>query len=512
MLLRNTLPRICIALGLPSPARLLEQARREAAGGERFLEFRLDYLPAPAEGFKVIREVLAEYPDCWLLATCRRHQNHGRFNGSIDEQLDILNGAIEAGARAIDIEIESAELAKTRVRQLEGRTVVIVSYHNYEGTPAMDPVLRRMQKVPADVYKLVTTARKPSDNLRVLGLSKAHPKTPMVLLAMSETGFSSRVLSMVMGGLYTYATPSAVEGTAAGQVSARVMRQIYRAEKLSKACKIYGVIADPVMHSISPAVHNRALQARRLDGLYLPFLVSPLQLKDFFVFAAKLPLQGFSVTIPHKQRIIRYLDFVDPLSRRIGAVNTVWRKAGKWRGTNTDAAGVRAPLEKKLRIGKSRILVAGNGGAARSAAFTLADGGAQISITGRNPDRVRALAKACGGTPLTIEAAEQADFDAVVHATSLGMWPHTEQCFFRDRIPADLVFDLVYTPMETALLRRAREEGKTTICGIEMFVEQAMQQFELFTGVSAPRQIMERTAKEAIAEQEAATSSHRGGC
>lgn len=511
MLLKNTLPRICIALGLPSTARLLEHARREAAAGERFLEFRLDYLPSPIEGFNVIKQLLSEYSDCWILATCRRHQNHGRFNGSIDEQLDILSGAIEAGARGIDVEIESAELAKPRVRQIEGHAVVVVSYHNYEGTPAMEPVLRRVQKVPADIYKLVTTARKPSDNLRVLHLSKAHPKTPLVLLAMSETGFSSRVLSMVMGGMYTYATPSAAEGTAAGQVSARLMRQLYRVDKLSKACKIFGVIADPVMHSISPTVHNRALQARRMDGLYLPFLVSPLQLKDFFVLAEKLPLSGFSVTIPHKQRIIRYLDSVDPLSKRIGAVNTVWRKAGRWRGTNTDAVGVRLPLEKRIRIGKSRILVAGNGGAARSAAFTLADAGATITITGRNPDRVRALAKACNGTAMTQEAAERADFDAIVHATPLGMWPHTEQCFFRDRIPSDLVYDLVYTPMETELLRRAKSDGKTIVCGIEMFVEQASEQFELFSGVSAPRQVMERAAREAIAEQEAATA-HRGGC
>lgn len=513
MLLRNSLPRICIALGLPDPRRLLEHARHEAAAGERFLEFRLDYLPSPEQGFDVIRELLLEYPDCWVMATCRRHQNHGHYNGSIEEQLQILTDAIEAGARAIDIEIESAEMAKARVRQLEGRAVVIISYHNYEGTPAMDPVLRRLLKVPADAYKLVTTARKPSDNLRVLSLSKAYPKTPLVLLAMTETGFPSRVLSMVMGGIYTYATPSAAEGTAAGQVSARVMRHLYRADKLPKSCRLYGVIADPVCHSISPAVHNRALQSRRMDGLYLPFLVSPLQLKDFFTLAEKLPLHGFSVTIPHKQRIIRYLDHVDALSKRIGAVNTVWRKAGKWRGTNTDAGGVRVPLEKRIRVGKSNMLVVGNGGAARSAAFTLADAGAKISITGRNPDRVRALAKACGGTALSPESAEQGQFDALIHATPLGMWPHSDQCFFADRIPADLVFDLVYTPMETDLIRRARAAGRKVIPGIEMFVEQALEQFELYTGVSAPRQVMERAAREAIADQEAATANHhKAGC
>lgn len=132
-------------------------------------------------------------------------------------------------------------------------------------------------------------------------------------------------------------------------------------DKTLKAPKLFGVIADPVRHSISPAVHNRALQARRIAGLYIPFLVSPLQLKDFFVLADKLPLTGFSVTIPHKQRVIRYLDAVDPLSKRIGAINTVFKKAGKWRGTNTDAEGIRVPLEKRIRVAKSSVLVVGNG-------------------------------------------------------------------------------------------------------------------------------------------------------
>ncbi len=137
------------------------------------------------------------------------------------------------------------------------------------------------------------------------------------------------------------------------------------------------MIADPVRHSISPAVHNRAFQARRLDAVYLPFLVQPGKLKDFFVLAQKLPLAGFSVTLPHKQKVIRYLDQIDPLARRIGAVNTVWRKAGKWKGANTDAAGVTVPLEKLLRLGKASILIAGNGGAARGAAFAAGRSGGE---------------------------------------------------------------------------------------------------------------------------------------
>src|ERR1700682_563742 len=307
------------------------------------------------------------------------------------------------------------------------------------------------------------------------------------MLTMGEAGLATRVLGTSWGALYTYAAPNCSEGTASGQVSARQLRHLYRVEKFSRQAKIYGVIADPVRHSISPAVHNRAFQAKRMDAVYLPFLVHPVQLKDFLMLADKLPVAGFSVTIPHKQKIMRYLDIVDPLARRIGAVNTVWRKAGKWRGTNTDAEGVTVPLGKRIRLAKSSVLLVGNGGAARGAAFALVDAGAKVSIVGRNPDRVRSLAKACGGEPLLREQAEARKFDAVVHATPLGMYPNTEGCFFQNSIPADLVFDMVYNPIETVLTRHAAQQGLTVISGLQMFVEQAVRQFEIWTGCSAPR-------------------------
>jgi 3-dehydroquinate dehydratase / shikimate dehydrogenase len=495
---RPSLPRICIALGLPTVDQLLEHAHQEAECGERFLEFRLDYLPHPEQGAGAIRGFLCKYPECAVLATCRRHQNHGHFNGSIEEQIRVLEAAVDAGARAVDIEIESAENALGRLEALHGRAFVVISYHNFGGTPLLEGVLRRMEQLGADAYKLVTTARKPSDNCRVLSLAKTHPRTPLILLAMTETGFPTRVLSTAFGGLFTYAAPNATEGTASGQVCAKTLRNLYRVEKFSKSAKIHGVIADPVRHSISPAVHNRAFQSRRIDAVYLPFLVHAAQLKDMMLLAEKMPLAGFSVTIPHKQKIIRYLDVVDPLARRIGAVNTVWRKAGKWRGANTDAKGVTAPLSRKLRLAKSSVLIVGNGGAARGAAFALVDGGAKVTIVGRNPDRARALAKACGAEAILREQAESRGFDAVVHATPLGMFPHTEECFFPDRIPADLVFDMVYNPIETLLIRRAVEQGKTVIHGIQMFLEQAAQQFEIWSGESAPRAVMEKAALEAL--------------
>ena len=498
MVQAKALPRICIALGLPDVPKLLDHARREAESGETFLEFRLDYLDHPERGPEAISQFLARFPECILLATCRRHQNAGRFNGSIDEQIRILECAVRAGAHAVDVEIETAEAAPDKLSGLRGRTHLLISYHNYDATPQLEPVLGRLMRIPADAYKLVTTARKPSDVGRVLALQRAHPKTALTVLAMGELGFPTRVLAPAAGCLYTYAAPMASEGTAAGQVSARQLRHLYRAEKLGRSAKIYGVIADPVRHSISPVIHNRAFQARRLDAVYLPFLVAPAQLRDFFQMAEKLPITGFSVTIPHKQKIIRYLDTVDPLARRIGAVNTVWRKAGKWRGTNTDAPAVTGPLGKHLRLRNASILIVGNGGAARGAAFALGEAGAKLAVVGRNPDRVRALAKACEAEPLGREQLPGRHFDALVHATPLGMFPHVNECFFDGSIPAQVVLDMVYNPFETVLIRRAREQGKTVIPGLEMFIEQAIRQFEIWTGETAPRTLMEKAALEAL--------------
>ena len=500
---KTIFPSICIALGFPDVESLLSHAKAEYDSGERFLEFRLDYLASPERGVAALRKFLAKHPDCMILATCRRRQNQGRFTGSIEEQVKILEAAHEAGAQALDIEVESAEGCENQLAHLRSEAFLVLSYHNYGGTPPrLDSVLRRMASIPAHAYKLVTTARKPSDNSRVLSLARSHPKIPTVLLAMGETGFPTRVLSPAFGGLFTYAAPNMAGGTASGQVSAKKLRGMYRVGKHSRDGKIFGVVADPVGHSISPAVHNRAFQARRVDAVYLPFLVHPGQLKDFFVMAEALPLAGFSVTIPHKQKILRYLDVVDPEARRIGAVNTVWRKAGKWRGTNTDAPGVTVPLERHVRLNKAMILVVGNGGAARGAVFALAAAGSKLAVTGRNPDRVRALASACGAEALSREQSVARTFDAVVHATSLGMAPHSEKCFFEGRIPSRLVFDMVYSPLETLLLRRAKDQGAEVIQGIEMFLEQAGRQFEIFTGERPPRAVMLQAAIEALAARD----------
>ncbi len=498
---RIALPRICIALGFPEVETLLAHAREEYDAGERFFEFRLDYLASPEQGIASDAQVfVAAYRTAQSWPPCRRHQNHGRYNGSVEEQVRILDAAIKGGAKAVDIEIESAENCVERLDALRTRAYLLLSYHNYGGTPALESVLKRMTRISADGYKIVTTARKPSDNYRVLALARNHPKIPTIVLAMGETGFPTRVLSTALGGLYTYAAPNANTGTAAGQICAHQLRHLYRVDRFTKDARVYGVIADPVRHSISPAVHNRAFQARRVDSVYLPFLVKPTLLKDFLVLADKLPLAGFSVTLPHKQRILHYLDIVDPLARRIGAVNTVWRKAGKWRGTNTDAEGVVAPLQRQVRLQERPpcwwLATAAQPAELRSLSRRQARASrlqAAISIV---CERWR---RACDAEPLSREHAQARTFDVLVHATPLGMYPKVDQCFFEDRIPGKLVFDMVYNPIETLLVRRAKDQGATVIHGLEMFLEQASRQFEIWTGETAPRAVMEKAALEALA-------------
>jgi shikimate dehydrogenase len=252
------------------------------------------------------------------------------------------------------------------------------------------------------------------------------------------------------------------------------------------------VIASPVAHSKSPLIHNRAFQARRIDAVYLPFLVQQSQLDDWMKVAAKLPVAGFSVTIPHKQRIMRYLDVIEPLAKRIGAVNTVWRKAGKWRGANTDAEGVIQPLSKHLRLANSSILVAGYGGAARAAAIALSDASAKITITGRDLKAAKQLAQVVKGEALNLADAENARFDAFINATPVGMHPNCNASIFTANIPAGIVMDMVYNPHETELLKLAKAQNATVIHGIDMLLEQAAHQFEIWTGDTAPRGVMKR--------------------
>jgi 3-dehydroquinate dehydratase / shikimate dehydrogenase len=487
-----------VALGFSTPSELDRAAEAEYKDGNTFLEFRLDYLRDASAGINLIRSFHKHHPEVHLVATCRLKQNNGRFTGTLEHQIAILQDAAKVGSAALDVEIESAERAKVDVLELRDSAPLIISYHNFQNTPALDPVLRRLQRIPAAAYKIATTARKPSDNLRLLQFARKHREPPLIALAMSEMGTPSRVLAPSRGSVFTYAAPLESESTAPGQLSAKLMHTLFRCEKLSTQSRVYGVIADPVAHSKSPQIHNRAFQARRLDAVYIPFLVASSHLRDWMAVAGNLPVAGFSVTIPHKQRILHYLDVIEPTAKRIGAVNTVWRKAGKWRGTNTDTEGIIKPLARQLRLPHASMLIAGYGGAARAGAVALADAGAKITITGRKMQNARSLAQAVRAEAVTLKEAQTQRYDALLHATPVGMAPHPNESLFKESIPADIVFDMVYNPHETLLLKRAKAQGCTIIHGSDMLLEQAACQFEIWTGESAPRAAMQAALEQQL--------------
>lgn len=494
----RNLPRICVALGFPSIDELSCAAEREFKDGATFLEIRLDYLPDPQDGIDFVRKFRKRFPEACLLATCRLKQAHGRYSGSIDAQMSVLQGALQAGSNFADVEIESAERAKSGLADLRRTAPVMISFHDFERAPSLETVLRRLKRIPADAYKLAITARKPEDNLRLIEFLKKHSGERLVALAMSEAGVPTRVLGPALGSLFTYAAPQDAVGTAAGQIPAKSMRSLYRADKLTKRSRVYGVIADPVAHSKSSLIHNRAFHCRRIDAVYLPFLVPQTRLGEWMKLASGLRVHGFSVTIPHKRRIIRYLDAIEPVAKRIGAVNTVWRRAGKWRGTNTDVDGVVQPLSRCLRLANASVLIAGYGGAARAAAIALSDARARVTITGRNLRNAHALAQVAGGEALTLEAAQKRTFDVLVNATPVGMYPREDQTLFGGHIPAQIVFDMVYNPRETLLLKRAKDRGCAVIPGSEMLLEQAVRQFEIWTGETAPRAAMQSALDHAL--------------
>ena len=501
MVIPHDLPRICVCIGHQTTARFAAIALASCDHGETFIEFRIDMLNDPSDGQKIVRRVLRRHPDVTILATCRRKGYGGEFLGSIDQQVAVLRSAVKAGARMVDLEIETIEQDPRSLDPFRGRAITLASYHNFDRTPPLGPVVRRLKRTEADIYKIATNVRRPSDNLKLLALCQSHSN--MVLTGMSEIGAPTRLLSPQRGGLFTYAAPDpyvvqargrrstiVAAPTAPGQVRASEVRRLYRVPACRAGTKAFAVIAKPVGHSLSPCIHNRAFKARRFDGIYIPLLVEPGHLRDFFLMMRTLPLAGASVTIPHKQRVIRFLDSVDLAARRIGAVNTIYWKRGKLVGTNTDALGISRPLAQRVKLKGSRVLVVGNGGAAKAAIVAVQQHGANVFVTGRNPRQVKALARVHGVRYADFDKLGDDYFDVLIHTTPVGMLPKVEGNLFPERVHADVVFDLVYNPLETALLKHAAGEGKVVISGIEMFVEQAAAQFEIWTGLDAPLEVM----------------------
>jgi 3-dehydroquinate dehydratase/shikimate dehydrogenase len=485
-------------------ARTARQAVRQltlALRRTRTVELRLDYLASDKECRALLRALPHLAHHGVLLATCRRTANGGRFSGDIRRQIPLLAAAAAAGCAWCDVEIETA--AKFRgdvLRSLLRPARLLISYHDFRRTPRdLRSVFKRLGAARADAVKIATHCRNLGDSLRVLRVARGRRN--VIAVPMGEAALPARVLALREGSALAYAAVE--EATAPGQLSLEEMTTLYRAASLDRRTRIYGVIGDPVGHSLSPLLHNTGFRLRRINAVYLPFLVR--ELRDFLAIVAPLGVAGFSVTLPYKQRILGHLDECDPLAASIGAVNTVVRRGRKLCGYNTDYVGVLRALERRMTLRGSRILLFGAGGAARAVAFALAQADAEVIVCARKLEQARHLARAVGGEAILRRHLQSARFDAIVNATPVGMHPRTGASpLTSSELRCRLVFDLVYRPMRTRLLELAARRGIETVSGAEMFIAQGIAQWEMWTEQRAPEAAMRRTVLAALAREERA--------
>ena len=507
-LLRLRLPRVCVAIAGTDANEMLEKAE-VLARDNPFIELRLDYIPRPGLALGRIREFTESHPHVAVIATCRRVTSGGKFRGPIPSQLEVLGKAADAGCQLVDVELQSAiRLKPAQIDKLRAKAALVLSFHDFRATQKLDETLKKMTGYPADFYKIVSTATSLSDNVTMMKFLERHQDShSLVGLCMGEQGIISRVLGARAGSAFTFGALTADEKTAPGQVTARELRSTYRIDQVDAATKVFGVAGDPIEHSLSPAIMNAALRRENVNGVFLA--LHARSLKDLLACVKEIPIQGLAITMPHKQAILSHLDNTDPFTAKIGACNTIVRSAdGKLYGFNTDTSGVVRPLEQRMTLQDAKILVLGAGGAARAAVFGLRERGAQVSILNRSVAAAQKLGRQARARTIKRPDLKKLEFDVIINATPVGMGNTKESPLNAEEIKAKYVFDMVYDPSETRLLKLAKERGCEVIAGSEMFVHQAARQFEIWTGKPAPREDMLRIVNQALAERAAARNGN----
>jgi 3-dehydroquinate dehydratase/shikimate dehydrogenase len=283
---------------------------------------------------------------------------------------------------------------------------------------------------------------------------------------------------------------------------------VYRIEQVDVATRVYGVAGDPVSHSLSPIIMNTAMRRENVNAVYLALHAKTL--KDLLTCVREIPIHGLSITMPYKEAILPHLDNTDTHTTKIGACNTVVRaQDGKLYGFNTDTAGVVRPLEQRLALDGARVLVLGAGGAARAAVFGLKERGCEVFILNRSAAPAQKLARQAKARTIKRPDLKKLSFDVIVNATPVGMANHRESPLNENEINARYAFDMVYDPAETRFLQAAKARGAQIIPGIEMFVQQAARQFEIWTGKPAPWDDMLRVVTIALQDRAAKTASKK---
>jgi 3-dehydroquinate dehydratase/shikimate dehydrogenase len=491
--------KICAVVAATDAAGMWKQLW-QALRVTRTVELRLDWLTDEDEVDGFLARLGKMRPRATLIATCRRREAGGKFRGTIAQQLVHLASALRSGCTWYDLEIESsAQCPPALLEVLLGEGRRIASAHFFRRSP------KNLRRVAADLGRGKPEAIKIAAHCDSLGrsiqvLRLVRGRQDVIAVPMGDAVTAARVLALREGSAIAYAPLQ--NATAPGQVTLDAMINLYRADRLRRKTRVYGVIGDPIGHSLSPVLQNAGFQARKMDAVFLPFLVHDLP--DFLGSVEPLGIAGFSVTLPHKQAILRHLDDCDPMAAAIGAVNTVVvRGGGKLYGYNTDYVGVLRALERRIPLRGSRALLFGAGGAARAVAFALAEAGASVCVCARRTQAAKALARAVGGQFVERLRLQGEFFDAIINATPVGMHPAEGRSPLAAReLNCRLVFDLIYRPRLTKLMQLAALRGIETVSGVEMFVAQGTAQWEIWTGERAPVEVMRRAVLRALAREE----------
>jgi 3-dehydroquinate dehydratase/shikimate dehydrogenase len=332
-------------------------------------------------------------------------------------------------------------------------------------------------------------------------LERTRDMANLIGICMGDQGIISRVLSIRAGSVFTFAAATPGEETGPGQIAARTLHETYRIDQIDVSTKVYGVVGNPIRHSLSPLMINTAFRRETVNAVFLALQTT--KISDLLTLVREVPIHGLAVTMPFKEEILPHLAKTDPISEKIGACNTVVRaQDGKLYGFNTDVPAIVRPLERRLQLKGAKVLVLGAGGAARAAVFGLKDKGAEVFILNRTAEEAQKLARQAKAKTFKRDQLAKTQFDVILNATPIGMHGVKPNHLLEPKeLNARLVFDMVYNPIDTPLLRMAREKNIPVITGVEMFVHQGARQFEIWTGKPAPEEEMLRVVVHALRQQ-----------
>lgn len=449
-----------------------KEAIRAASKVGDALEFRLDLMEKIdlSHVFK-----LKTYSKLPIIFTLRKKSHGGSFKGNETEREGKLLELLTLKPDYVDLEYDSNFFDK-----IDPEIQVIASYHNFEKTPEnLEEILKKMQEIPAAIYKIATMAHSSLDALKMLLFVKKQKN--VAGMCMGTLGMITRILSPIVDSPLTYAFLE--KPTAPGQVSVSELIDIYHYPLLNRSTEIYGLIGDPVDKSIGHLCHNPIFKKAKKNGVYVKILLKPLEVPEFFNLIKELPFVGFSVTMPLKEVVAPYLAAVDPQAKKIGAINTLVKKEGEWFGTNTDAKGALDALEKKEKVIDKTLLIIGAGGAAKAISTEASNRGARVIITNRTLKKAEILASQVHGGAIPITDVDQCPYDIIINTTAVGMSPKIGDT----PIPPEFIkenslgFDVIMHPKETKFLNIIQNKGGKVVYGYEMYAQQALGQLKAWS-------------------------------